>query len=353
MILENNKNVFKPVSGVIDDEYVYVAMAYCDVLCKISLSSGEVSLIKKISDEEGESLHLVAKYEDNLVLIPHVSSTLIIFNAKYDEIKRITIPEPEKVNYNRVHIYESKMYMLPIFRKDIAVVDLVTCEVSFIKLPLKQMKKDLESSKEYGIVSSYGLAEKLYIMCSNPNLVVKYDCKKGTFTIRKDLKGSMSMCFANGCYWIGKSDKTIVKYNSIDLIDGKNVLLPPDFVATNILPMSSCRIVGTKAIFWSFNSNMILRVDVITGECGSLNLPRIDFLNANDNERCGPIYISANDTCIVFYSTMTEELIISNVEQNTYKTIKIWPSEELKRMVLKTEQDGINLKCFLEKLMMR
>lgn len=353
MILENNKNIFKPVSGVIDDEYAYVAMAYCDVLCKISLSSGEVSLIKKISDEEGESLHLVAKYEDNLVLIPHVSSTLIVLNAKYDEIKRISIPEPEKVNYNRIHIYESKMYMLPIFRKDIAVVDLVTGEVSFIKLPMNEMEKYLDSTKEYGIVSSCGHDEKLYIMCSNPNIVVEYDCNKGTFFLRKELKGSMSMCFANGCYWIGKSDKTIVKYNSIDLIDGKNVLLPPDFVATNILPMSSCRIVGTKAIFWSFNSNMILRVDVITGECDSLDLPRIDFLNANDNERCGPIYISTNDTCIVFYSTITEELIISNVEQNTYKTIKIWPSEELKRTVLKTEQDGINLKCFLEKLMMR
>lgn len=349
MIYEGDKDIFSPFIGEILDGNIYALLAYYNVLCKISASSGSMTVVKEFEDEQGDVLYVVGKdIKGELILVPHTGRKVKIFDEKQVLKREIGLENVQRVNYNRLHTYGNKCFFLPIFRNDIAELDIETENFEYHKIPVEKL--GLKSETEFSVVSSYAVGERVFLMCSSPNMLIEFNCKSREFTLWPDKQNWMSMCYSGGYYWVGQSDNSIIRFFGENFKDGELVKLPDGYRASEILPMSGCRCVAGKVLFYSYNANMILRIDEKTAVCDRLNLPDEDFKCKDDKLRNGPAIIGVGENIIVFYSKRSGELIVSNVLSNTYERIKLKPDESIKRIVASKEVADSSLLSLLKTL---
>ncbi len=355
MYIESNRNKLQIFSGYIDSDYLYASFSDFNNVCKVNLYTGrvEISSVYEDFNSDRTDLYRVEGYgNDQIILLPHRGTILYFLNKNLDVCKKYQIKGNCNVNYNRAHIYENKLYLLPVFRPDIACFDIEKGELSYYELPIDDIGDKYARDKEFAVTSSFALNSKIYLLCSNPDMLVEFDCIEKKYTFFRNLNKWMSMCYGGGYYWIGTEKESILRYENDTFKNGEKIPVPSGYLSSGVMPLSGCRYVGGKAIFFSYHANMVLRVDVKSGYCDALRLPKEDFVSSNINQRCGSSFMGVDGSNLWMFSPCHTELLKCDVEKNRYTRLPLLfdkdEMQKLKRVSDTEEYVECNLDSFLK-----
>lgn len=355
MYIENKRSILHIHAGYIDKNFLYSSFDNFNNVCKINLYSGKVEISNTIEglDNDGTDLYRIEGYiNDQIILLPHRGTVLYFLEKSLDICKSYQIRDKYIVNYNRTYIYENQLYLLPVFRPDIACFDIEKGELSYHELPIDAIKDKYDRDKEFAVTSSFAINNKMYLLCSNPDMLIEFNCIGKKYRFFRNLSKCMSMCYGGGYYWIGYGNESIVRYDNDSFKDGEKITLPSDYLSSGVMPLSGCCYVDGKVIFFSYHANMILRVDVKSGYCDALRLPKEDFVSLNINQRCGSSLIGVDGSNLWMFSPCHTELLKCDVRKNRYTRLPLLfdknEMKKLKRISGTEEYVECNLDSFLK-----
>lgn len=326
IVKEIAENSFRIQPGVVEGSKIYSVFCFFNQLCVIDVLSGEVNAL--FSDPEAslfqQDLHLVsAKIKDWLVLLPHRSSDLILFDLSTKQSVRYRCGGDYLYHYNTAFLYGNKIFLLPVFRPDIGVFDMLGRTLTFCKIPLDEPGVVFDQTMRFAVTSNCTAGNRVFLLCSNPNLVIEFDCDQYTFRFHTDLSDCMSMCYDGSDFWVSRKDKTIFRTDFKNPVRFLDRNLPAGFQSSEILPLSGSIYVNGKILFLSYNANMILRVDSDSGEIDSLRLPEAENADFLDSLVRGCTMLGSDDTYLYLFSRRQTAIIRSDVAANTYEVIPL------------------------------
>lgn len=321
---ESTSNLLQIDGGIVKGDKIYSTFSFYNAACVIHMPSGNVDVFFPVINEPlyKEGLHLVVeKLSDWLVLIPHGSSNLVFFNLCAGYNITYDCGGDYLFNYNRAFFYNKKIFLLPVFRPDIGVFDIINHTLDFYKIPLYNSEIKFDCNIRFAVTSSCVAENRVFLLCSNPNLIIEFNCDDYTYLFHFDLYDCMSMSYDGFNFWIGRKDKTILKIN---LESNKRKFikdLPKDFWASDMLPLSTSVYIERRILILSHDANMILRINIDTDVIDKLHLPEEDSINYAEMRQEKYTLIGSDRTYIYLFSRKQTAIVKSNVITNTYEII--------------------------------
>lgn len=163
-------------------------VTYYNVLYAIDLANKQTITIGMLPNVEPTDYYAFCKMvyiNEHLVMLPYYSRGIVSYSLKDGTYKVCSMEVEEKYVFYTAEVYEDKLYMPSIMKNEIysySVIDNYCQKVI-------DYKWIADKEKKYGIIfQSTKLAEKIYLLVDDSNLVVQYDMKRNTIDVIEQLQ---------------------------------------------------------------------------------------------------------------------------------------------------------------------
>lgn len=227
MIFINNKIVSTYESSIWTDNKLWFTEISCNEFYCYDLLTHQVKLICELKDEDKYGKRLfgsLVKYDNYMYLIPYAANNIYRVELETGNVKSIEFDtlqiqgkSVEKSKWLSAHLYQHKIYMMPMSYPAIVELDCITEEIKYYDNWIQDVKNKYKISGNIFFRKTILVDNIIYAPLCDANGVVKFDINTKEVSILEvgsRAKGYSSICYDGTHFWLSPRGRgAVVKWN--------------------------------------------------------------------------------------------------------------------------------------------
>lgn len=321
------------IDGYFEENNMWFVSSGIDALCKMNLDTGKINIVKEISDKvfsaDMPQYCDVKKIDNKIYLLPFLSEDICIYDLEEDRLKKITIPNSEIVNFDRMIHYKDSLFMKPKNYSAIIQYNINNGELIYHKKCIEEFYK-ISGDKPMFLWGVSVRDNLLLIASAINNKVLEFNMDTGkskVYTVGKEGMTYFAMVYDGNDYWLAPEEgNTIIRWNYESGRVKEYNNYPENFIGENrgFIGLILC---GHYILAFPREANMIVRIDIDTGKMSEFKL-KLSEEEGKCNSCCNfnlsnyNFVKKINENYIVAFSNYYNSLLKINILTGEYSLIK-------------------------------